>query len=58
MLEIRLSYLAVATLLLNGVSAYGAGSTFPSSVSEVQLSSVTQTHGAHEKTRTWALRDG
>lgn len=35
MLEIRLSYLAVATLLLSGVSAYGAGSTFPSSVSEV-----------------------
>lgn len=35
MLKIRLSYVAAAAVLLSGVSAYGASSTFPYSVSEV-----------------------
>ncbi len=35
MLKITLSYVAAAAVLLTGVSAYGASSTFPSSVSEV-----------------------
>ena len=46
MLKIRLSYLAAAAVLLSGVSAHGAQSTFPSSVSEVPPSFRTDA-GAH-----------